>query len=69
MEIEKKRVRQEWVSEDFSNYLNKIQREIEDNTGRTISKADLTHVFASIRPNINVPKELIRRKEETIFDF
>jgi len=65
-----KKIKQEWVSGDFSDYLSGIQRQVEGQTGKSISKAEITSVLAAFKPQINIPERAMKKeKDKGIFDF
>ncbi len=69
--MERKRVKQEWVSEDFSAYLSEVQRHVRESTGQEISKSQITSILATIRPSINLPPQIMKKNKRSnnIFDF
>ena len=61
-----KRNRQEWVSCEFSEYLERTKKRLNENGGK-FTKADITRFLAAMPPQIVLRKKT--DKEGTIFDF
>ena len=62
-----KNLKREWVSEDFSRYLDEVQKIVEKDTGSKVARTDITSIIATFRPVIKIPDD--KKKRPSIFDF
>ncbi len=63
------RSKRERVSEDFAKYLDRLKEQVEKDTGRPVSRVQLTSVIANIRPSLQLPIGRKLRRKGSIFDF
>ena len=63
------RSRRERVSEDFAKYLEHLKAQVEKDTGKPLSKVQLTSVIANIRPSLQMPIVKRARRTGSFFDL
>lgn len=57
-----RKLRREWVSEEFARYLKDMQKQMEHDLDRDVSRAEITSFIAFMRPQLpQIPKKRPRR--------